>query len=176
MINHSSRCIFRRKYGKLDEKNLERAVIVYRNGTAGLNNLSRTYGVSKATLKRHIDYASKYANGSTKSFGRPCTLPFEIEDILVEHILELENMMIGLTRNDFMKIAYQLTEKNDLKHCFNNENESASTHWYRCFMQRHPDLSLRQAEATSVARAKGFNRNNVGDLYNKLEKLIEKHG
>ena len=85
-------------------------------------------------------------------------------------------MMIGFTRNVLVKIANQLTEKNDLKHCFNNEKESASIQWYRCFMQRHHELSFRQAETTSVARAKGFNRKNVGYLYNKLETLIEKHG
>ena len=61
----------------------------------------------KAKLKSHVDNASKYANGSTQSFGRPCTLPIEIENMLVKHILELENIMIGLTKNDLMKLNWR---------------------------------------------------------------------
>lgn len=40
-------------------------------------------------------------------------------------------------------------------------------------MRRHPELSLRQAEATSITRAKGFNRESVHEFYDKLETLVD---
>ncbi|PSN51128.1 hypothetical protein C0J52_21606 [Blattella germanica] len=43
-----------------------------------------------------------------------------------------------------------------LPHNFNAEQQMAGKKWYYAFMKRHPTLSYRQPEATSMARAKGF--------------------
>ena len=111
--------------------------------SAGLKTTSHKYNIPKATLKRHVDNKNKIENGSTKRFGRPCTLPQELEELLVRHILDLENMMIGVSKRDLMAMAYQLAESNGLKHPFNGDKTSASTHWYRDFIKRHPEVSLR---------------------------------
>ena len=153
---------------------MDRALDAIRNGDAGLNSVARTHGVPKATLKRHLDGGNKYANGSTKLSGRPQTLPPELETTLVKYILDMESMLIGLSRMDLMELAYQLAEVNGIAG-FKKEKLSASTMWYRNFMKRHSELSLRKAEATSVARAKGFNRVNVGEFFDSLETVIDKY-
>ena len=43
-------------------------------------------------------------------------------------------------------------------------------------MKRRPEVFLRQAEVISVGRAKGFNRENVNELHDKLHTLIDMHG
>lgn len=95
--------------------------------------------------------------------------------MLVDHILTLENMLIGLNRRDLMSLAFQLAEANNIKHCFNSAKKAASKHWYNDFMKRHPTLSLRQPEPTSIARAKGFNRKSVYEFYDKLENIVTQY-
>jgi hypothetical protein len=45
---------------------------------------------------------------------------------------------------------------------------------YYGFIAPHPEISLRQPEATSVARARGFCKENVTGLFSVLDKTITK--
>ena len=51
-------------YGRWTEEDLDRALTALQNGDVGLNAIAKTYGVPKATLKRHLDSGNKYDNGS----------------------------------------------------------------------------------------------------------------
>ena len=74
-----------------------------------------------------------------------------------------------------MKLVYDVAEKNDIPHGFNRVSKMAGKTWYRKFMLRHPEISLRQPEATSVARASGFSNEAVGRYFTLLEKIIDEH-
>ncbi|KAH9643830.1 hypothetical protein HF086_016730, partial [Spodoptera exigua] len=61
--------------------------------------------------------------------------------------------------------AYEYAEKHNIPHRFNKETKVAGKEWLRGFLQRHPDISLRQPTSTSIARAIGFNRPQVERFY-----------
>ena len=94
----------------------------------------------------------------------------EIE--LVEHILKMEERFYGLTRKGVISLVYQLAERNGVVTRFNKEKKEAGKEWLNKFLQRHPTISLRQPEPTSLARAAGFNRQRVGKFYDLLERVI----
>jgi len=45
--------------------------------------------------------------------------------------------------------------------------------WYYAFMRRHPKLSLREPESTSMARAQGFNKPRVLAFFKLLSKIYK---
>lgn len=149
----------RAKYGKWSEQNMNEALIAFQNGAAGLNEIARRYKVPKATLKRRIDDTNKNVHGSEKKIGRAADLPPELEGEIVTHVLELERRLFGITRSDLRKLAYDVAEANGIRHRL--KNGQAGNKWYYCFMSRHKELSLRQPEPTSSARALGFTKEKV---------------
>lgn len=110
--------------------------------------------------------------------GRLPAIPPQFENDLVKHILVFEESLFGLTITDVRKLAYDLMEANShlIKNpFFGNKNKLAGKNWYYRFMSRHPKLSLRQPENTSIARCKGFNRENVCEFFDLLEKVVDEH-
>ena len=133
---------------------MTKALTALREGWMGLNAVARLYSISKPTLRRPL---TKYANGSTLKRGRGTCLPHNFETNLVEHVVRQEKLLFGITRKDLMKLAYELAERNGLQHVFSRDKKSAEKDWFSRFIKRHPTLSLRQPEATSLARSSGFN-------------------
>ena len=154
---------------------MNKALYAVRSGEMGFNQAVRSFKIPRATLKRRLDGTNKYAKNELKYNGRPQVLSEQIETLLVRHILDLDSMMFGVSRNDLRSLAFQLAAKNGLAHAFNTTKLMAGSHWYYLFIKRHPQLSLRQPEATSIARARGFNRKSVSDFFNLLEGVIEKY-
>lgn len=154
---------------------MERALSAYRNGDMGLNEAARTYQVPKATLSRHLNGNNIKAIEHTQHFGRGADLPQEIEDDLVQHILLLEERFFGLTRNDLRRLAFQLAEANEINHRFSKDKKMAGDKWYYSFITRHPEISLRQPEATSMARAKGFSKDQVKKFFDVLTVIVDEN-
>ena len=163
------------QYGKWSAEELHLAVAAYLNGDHGLNECARIYNVPKPTIKRHAENKNKNAIGDIKIFGRSKVFTNEVELELEQHILKLEEMMFGLTMKDVRKLAFQLAERNGLVHNFNTEQGMAGRKWYYSFLKRHPKLSYRQPEATSIARAKGFNKERVYEFFDLLETLCDRY-
>lgn len=162
----------KRKYGQLSEENLQHAIAAYKNGDYGLNECNRVYGIPKATLKRHTDQKNYYVN-ERKYLGKLPVFSEEMETLLSDNILTFEESFFGLTITDIRKLAYDVAEKHSLPHTFNKDKKMAGKKWFYNFMERNPRLSLLKPENTSIARAKGFNRENVNHFFDIFEKVMD---
>lgn len=80
-----------------------------------------------------------------------------------------------LVKQEFLKLAFDLAEAMKIPHRFNKEKQAAEKHFYYDFMQKHPDISLRAPESTSLMRAVGFNKPQVDMFYDNLEKLMTQY-
>ncbi|KAJ4442059.1 hypothetical protein ANN_11925 [Periplaneta americana] len=162
-----------RKYGKWGEEDMERAMTAFRNGDADLNEVARIYSVPKATLRSRLLGTNVHAKGSKQRFGHCTDLDSEMERDLVSHILELESHLFGITRADLQILAFQIAEANGIPNRF--KNGKAGKKWYYGFMARHSELSLRQPEATSAARALRFSRERVNEFFDVLTRLLDEY-
>jgi len=162
-----------RKCDEWTAEDMERALSAMERGDMGLNAAAKSYGVPKATLSRHQKSTNLFANGSVKFHGQSCVLSQSMEEELVMHCLQLESMYFGLRIDDLRRLAFDLAEANGVHHNFNREEKMAGKKWYYAFMQRHPELSLREPENTSLARAQGFNRPRVEAFFQLLGKVFD---
>lgn len=99
----------------------------------------------------------------------------EQENELVEHILQMEGRLFGLTLTDLRTLAFELAERNNIKHNFNSEKRMAGKCWLYSFLARHKKVTLRTLEATSAARAVGFNKPVVEKFFQLLVSLYDKY-
>lgn len=160
-------------------ENMGQAIQMVSTGAMGLRKASDTYNVPKTTLKRKVELYRKNKNigqATAKKMGRFGTVfTKEQEEELAMYAKNMESRLFGLTTKDLRSLAYDLAEKNNIKHNFDQSTKMAGRYWLENFLKRNPCLSLRKPEATSAARASGFNRVAVGQFFSLLVEVIDKY-
>jgi hypothetical protein len=73
----------------------------------------------------------------------------------------------GLTTKQVRELAYEFAVKNELEHPF--KPNAAGKDWLCGFMQRHPQLAVREAEPTSINRISSFTPNTVSAFFELLK-------
>lgn len=153
-------------------QDVEAAINAVNEGGLSVTKAAKQFGIPKTCLLRRI---------KTNNIAPPRNDHFKHvfnkvqEELLVKHILDLEATFYGLTPMDIRKLAFQLAERMNINHPFNKEKKIAGLDWLYHFRSRHPILSLRTPEPTSVARAAGFNRVQVTKFFNLLSSAMEKY-
>jgi len=113
------------------------------------------------------------AHDGEKKLRRTSDLLEDVENDLVQHIRLLESRFYGLTRDSVLRLTYQIAKANNITR-FHESKQKAGKEWLRCFLNRHPEISLRTPEATSLARAAGFNQQCVGSFFSCCRRLPQK--
>lgn len=155
---------------------------------ASIYNLKRTtllYRLNKCK-KRNGDAGDSGAEGqssddedqkfSSKYSSRQVFTNAE-ELLLVDYLQKCCNLNYGLNYRQVRSLAYEYALKNNKKMPKEWEkNKVTGRDWILNFMKRHKNkLSLRKPENTSLARIKGFNKQNVTEFYENLEKVLTKY-
>lgn len=97
------------------------------------------------------------------------------ESLLVKYIIRCSKINYGLTCKQIRKLAYDYATKSNIK-IINKWKEThlAGVDWLTGFMKRHPELSIRKPEKTSLSRATSFNKPNVMVFFDLYEKALKK--
>lgn len=137
-----------------------------------VKSTTKKYGLAYATLYRHVKSGSV-----APKLGRFRPVFTEDQEVeLTTYLKNKDNVFFGLTREECKNLAFTYAKNNNLKYPKNWDTyKKAGDDWLSSFLSHHKEISLRTPEATSVARAKGFNRREVGRFYENLESLIEKY-
>ena len=165
---------------KWSEESMVEAISEVLKGNMGYKRASSSFNVPQSTLEDRIKKARQNGlspiEAAQKSLGRFKTVfSDDQESELVEHVLLLEQRLFGLTLTDLRQLAFELAEKNHISHTFNKEKKRAGKDWLYGFLKRHKQLSLRNPEKTSIARAKGFNYIVVQKFFDLLQSVYEKY-
>ena len=153
------------------KKNIKTAVEAVTSKQMTLRMAETTYGISKSTLSRYVSQGRIPTNG-----GRFCAVfTEELESLLQSYMMDLSNRFIGFSTPDLRKFAYDFAVANNCSFPESwNIRKSAGKDWLSGFITRNPAVSLRQPEATSIARAAGFNQVVVDKLFDLLRELFTK--
>lgn len=81
---------------------------------------------------------------------------------LALYLETMARMNHGLNTAMVDEVAYDLAFKNNKKYPASwDELKKAGYCWRRGFLDRHPNLSLKKPEPTSLSRSTSFNKHNV---------------
>ncbi|XP_011158250.2 uncharacterized protein LOC105194838 isoform X2 [Solenopsis invicta] len=154
------------KIDRIDRKNrievLRLALLEVQKGKT-LTEASREFDISRTTLQRHQRANSRRIATETSKAASPILTPSDIqireigrhtvfneqqEKLLEVYLMHCSNIYIGMTAKDACSLAYQLASKLQIEIPESwKKNELAGRTWFYGYMQRHPNLILRNPDA-----------------------------
>ncbi|CAH2101982.1 unnamed protein product [Euphydryas editha] len=152
-------------------EDLRRAVEEVKNKRLTLGKAAAQFSIPKTTLFKQL----KETVVKTPKKGRYAVFNYEQEQQLEKYIIECCKSFYGITPSSLRRIAFRFAEANKLKHNFNKSTQLAGKDWYYGFMARHPSISLRMPEATSLNRITAFNATEVNLFFDQLKMIQTKH-
>lgn len=168
----------RSKCGKkrppVDIISLKEAVEDVKKNGSKISAAARNHNISKSTLLRHLKtYES--TSGEFKYISNIAVKRIfdDTEESLLEgYLKKAAKLHYGLSRNELRALAFQFAATNKKEVPENWSEKKAGKEWFRGFLQRHKDLSLRKPEATSLSRATSFNKTNVSAFFTNLKDCL----
>lgn len=92
----------------------------------------------------------------------------------MEYVLKCADLYYGLSIAELRKLAFQFAKKLNIPYPETwNENSMAGEKWYRLFIQRHPNMTLRTPQQVSLNRIRGFSRENVNSFFSNFDRVTD---
>ncbi|XP_047122156.1 zinc finger protein 768-like [Schistocerca piceifrons] len=107
-----------------DAENKIKAIRALREKQIGLRRAVKAFSEPQTTLQRFVHSDMPPEEYVSLRLGHKPVLPDAIEKQLVQYLFETDNRFYGLTRLDVKRIAYQLTERNNINHPFTSNAAS----------------------------------------------------
>lgn len=145
------------KYGQWKSSSLKEAVKAVLMYKWSIKRAAKTHGIPRSTLQRYLKQCHTDGSVQKKTMGRNSILTPDQEQELSSILREMESRLYGLTPVDLRRVVYQFCEANSIPNNFSSDKKYAGRKWMTFFLARHPELSVRKPEGTSIQRALGYN-------------------
>lgn len=166
----------RKVHLKWDPSVLQTAMESVISGDVSLRGASELFKIPLSTLhdrvRKEKDRQLGLNTPPIAKIGHPTVLSLEIENSLVDRLLALERKGLGLTALQVRRAAYDIAESTGIVHPWNPDNKVAGIDWFRAFLKRHRNISLRKPEGLSRARAAGLNEKEVKNYFSNLRTVM----
>jgi len=158
---------------------LKNAVYNVLQGNGSIRENARRYNLTKSRLCNFVIKAREVGVENVEfipNFRNRQIFPNDMENALEKYLLHCSNIFHGLTTKSARILAFEYAQRNNCKIPQNwITNKMASEDWLLGYMDRHPILSLRRPEATTLARMSAFNQDTISNFFNKLEELFTRY-
>lgn len=174
--------------GLTSEDTMLAALRTVLHGGWSIKRTAIRFSIARTTLTRYVNkYKGKDINWDTATvetfsklvpnYGIRRVFTDEEESLLVNYFKQASQLHHGLPPRMARKLAYEFAEANHKKIPENwRRDQCAGEDFFALFLKRHKDISLRTPEATSLARAMGFNKPVVSAFYDNLIQVLSRHG
>jgi hypothetical protein len=135
-------------------------------GGQSISQAARVYGVPKTTL--HDRVSGKVVHGSNP--GPQRYLNCQEESELGTYLKHCARVGYGKTRRDVLNIVQNAASEKGVL-C----SSQVSLGWWRRFLERQKDLSLRQGNATAHVRMDAMNRETFDHYFSLLHDTLSTH-
>ncbi|XP_030746083.1 uncharacterized protein LOC115877126 [Sitophilus oryzae] len=162
------------------------------NKTMSLRAAAITFNIPKSTLFDSVAKAKKRLNDDASDSGNEGDDTAEQDSVskyatrqvfsqneeaeLELYLIKCSKICYGLTYKLCRELAFEYATKLAKKCPKSWEiNKTAGIDWMQSFMKRHPRLSNRKPENTSIARASAFNKTNVDEFFKNYAEVQAKY-
>lgn len=145
------------------ETRLQGAVRSVHDHGMPLRRAAEEYSIPKSTLHDHVSgrvalHAHRGRNKHLDSFE---------EESLASFLINCANFGCARTRKDAVSMAQEVVNQK-------GKEAKLTTSWWKSFVGRHPEVSLRVSESVSRARALGMSRLAIEKYFELLSEVLDK--
>ncbi|XP_045036644.1 uncharacterized protein LOC116925953 [Daphnia magna] len=149
------------------------AINLVKEDNRKISDISKALSIPRRSLTRYIKTGEEQPlvgySKSRKVFSSAH------ENDLEEYLHQSADIYYGLSPKEVRKMAWHYASMLELNFPETwNTNKEAGVDWFGGFLKRHPTLSIRKPEATSLARTSAFNQHNVDLFFDNLSKLLDR--
>ena len=146
---------------------MEAALKAVKDGM-GVNKAAELHGVPKSTLKDRV--SGRVAHGSKP--GPKTYLTSQEETQLANYLLDVSEAGYGKTRKQVKAMVEGIAKE---KGAMKSDNK-VSDGWWRRFLERQPQLSLRKGDSTAAVRLACTSAEVLKNYFELLKKVLEDNG
>ena len=138
------------------------------SSTFSMRAIAKDYQIPPTTLHRHL------SNPFLKATGRPPPLPARAEEQICKVISYCGQFGWPMGKEQLYDLVQNYVKDQGLQTPFKNGRPGRT--WYRGFLRRHPEITVRDPEGVSKNRAEGLDPIIIGEFFDMVEKFGKERG